>query len=122
MSSESHHHELPEPAPASQEQVREVQKHIRGYFVICGFQILLALTAVGVSFIPFHSTGQQVLATLMVAGFNGLLIAGILMHLKEEKRTIWKFLIFTGVFFFILFFLTYLARTDLISQTFHNHH
>jgi hypothetical protein len=42
--------------------------------------------------------------------------------LKEEKRTIWKFLIFTGVFFFILFFLTYLARTDLISQTVHNHH
>jgi FtsH-binding integral membrane protein len=120
--SESHPPASPEPAPASPEQIRQVEKHLSGYKKICGLQILFALAAVAISFGPFHSTATQVTLTLLVSAGNGLLVAGILMHLKEEKQTIWKFLIFTGIFFFVLFFLTYLARTDLISQTFHNHH
>ena len=121
MSSESHTHS-PEPAPASQEQVREIQKHILGYWKIFGVQVMFAVAMVAVSFWNFGSSAAQIGATLLVAAFNGILVAGILMHLKEEKRTIWKFLIFTGVFFFILFFLTYLARTDPIMHTLHNHH
>lgn len=117
--SESH---TPEPAPASQEQVREIQKHLKRYLKIFAVQIACAIAVVVVSFWNFGSGTAQAGATLLVAAFNGILVAGILMHLKEEKRTIWKFLIFTGVFFFILFFLTYLARTDLIPHTLHNHH
>lgn len=119
MSSESH---TPEPAPVSQEQVREIQKHIVGYFKIFIVQVVFALAMVAISFVNYASNAAQVAATLLVAAANGILVAGILMHLKEEKRTIWKFLIFTGVFFFVLFFLTYLARTDTIVQTLHNHH
>jgi FtsH-binding integral membrane protein len=119
MSSQSH---TPEPAPASPEEIREIQKHIVGYWKIFAVQVAFAIAMVGISFINFSSSAAQVAATLFVAALNGILVAGILMHLKEEKRTIWKFLIFTGVFFFILFFLTYLARTDLITHTLHNHH
>ena len=119
MSSESH---TPEPAGVSQEQVRDIQKHIKGYLKIFVAQVAFAVAMVMVSFWNFGSTAAQVGATLFVAAVNGILVACILMHLKEEKRTIWKFLIFTGVFFFILFFLTYLARTDTIIQTLHNHH
>jgi uncharacterized membrane protein YozB (DUF420 family) len=119
--SESHHPELPEPAPVSPEQIREVQRHVKNYVIIGSAQAALAVVAVIASFV-LAQTSFQVLGTLLISLVNGLVIAGILMHLKEEKRTIWKFLIFTGVFFFILFFLTYLARTDLISQTVHNHH
>ena len=119
MSSESH---TPEPAPASQEQIRDIQKHIRRYVAIFGLQVGCALVMVWISFWNLGSSAAQVAATLFVAAINGILVAGILMHLKEEKRTIWKFLIFTGVFFFILFFLTYLGRTDTIVQTLHNHH
>ena len=36
MSSESH---TPEPAPASQEQIREIQKHITGYWKIFAVQV-----------------------------------------------------------------------------------
>ncbi len=118
--SDSHHTELPEPAPASQEQIRQIVQHAKKYVFIGVVQAGLAVVAVAISFLV--STSMQALATLVVSLINGVVIAGILMHLKEEKRTIWKFLIFTGVFFFILFFLTYLARTDLISQTAHNHH
>lgn len=117
--SESH---TSEPAPVSQEQVRDIQKHIKGYIKIFVAQVAFALAMVIVSFMNFGSSAAQVGATLLVATANGILVAGILMHLKEEKRTIWKFLILTGVLFFCLFFLTYVARTDLISHTLHNHH
>jgi len=116
------HTESSGPAPVSAEQVRDIQKHIWGYVKICAVQVGFALLMVWVSFWNFSSAAAQVGTTLLVAVLNGILVAGILMHLKEEKKTIWKFLIFTGVFFFILFFLTYLARTDAIVQTLHSHH
>lgn len=119
--SESNHKELPEPAPASQEEIRQVEKHVKRYLTIGAWQGVLAVSAVITAFV-LAGTSFQVLGTLLVTLLNGALIAGIQMHLKEEKQTIWKFLIFTGVFFFILFFLTYLARTDTIAQTLHNRH
>ena len=120
--SESHAPETASPATVSPEHAREINKHIKGYLKIGVVQVLFSLATVAVSFGNFRSTAMQVGLTLLAAAANGTLVAGILMHLKEEKRTIWKFLIFTGVFFFILFFLTYLARTDPIMETHHNHH
>ncbi|MEP6672610.1 MAG: hypothetical protein ABJF10_25830 [Chthoniobacter sp.] len=119
--------ESPTPQPAGtatvpQEQVREIEKHMKGYFKIFLVQIVFAVAMVAVSFWNFGSAAMQVFATLLVAAFNGILVAGILMHLKEEKKMVWKVLIFTGIFFFVLFFLTYLARIDPIMQTLHNHH
>ena len=118
--SESKHSESSEPAPVSEQQVREVEKHMKKYVLIGGVQAIMVLIAVTVA--VNVSASLQVLATLLVTCVNGLVIALILMHLKEEKQTIWKFLIFTAIFFFILFFLTYLARTDAIVQTLHSHH
>jgi cytochrome c oxidase subunit IV len=37
------------------------------------------------------------------------LVAAIFMHLAAEKRLIYRVLIFTGLFVFALFWLTYLA-------------
>ncbi len=119
--SESNHNQLPEPAPVSQEEIRQVEMHVKKYRTIGLWQAVLAIAAVITAFV-LSNTSFQALGTLLVTLFNGILIAGIQMHLKEEKQTIWKFLIFTGVFFFILFFLTYLARTDTIAQTLHNRH
>ena len=113
------------PATASSEvtpeQIKEIQDHLRGYKIVCGFQILFVLITVAISFL-IKTTAAQVAVTLLLATVNGTLVAGILMHLKQEKRMIWKFLIFTGVFFFVLFFLTYLARTDGIFGSTHTHH
>ena len=41
--SESH---TPEPAPASQEQIREIQKHILGYWKIFAVQVAFAIAMV----------------------------------------------------------------------------
>ena len=120
--SESHEPEMPSPASVSPEQVQEITKHIKKYVTIGICQVFFSFVTVGISFWNFGSTATQVLLTLLTAALNGGVVAAIMMHLKEEKQTIWKFLIFTGVFFFILFFLTYLARTDDIVQTLHNHH
>ena len=95
---------------------------MKGYAKICGLQIAFVFATVAISFANFRSAAMQVFIILLCATANGVLVAGILMHLKEEKRTIWKFLIFTGIFFFVLFFLTYLARTDGILQSTHSHH
>ncbi len=120
--SESHAPDAASSAAVSPEQTREINKHIKSYLKIGVVQVLFSLATVAISFGNFRSTAMQVSLTLLAAAANGTLVAGILMHLKEEKRTIWKFLIFTGIFFFILFFLTYLARTDTIMPTLHNHH
>ena len=120
--SESHTPPSASSATVPQEQVRDIEKHIKGYLKIFVAQVAFIIVMVGVSFYNFSSAAAQVAATLLVAILNGVLVAGILMHLKREKKTIWKFLIFTGIFFFVLFFLTYLARTDPIMQTLHSHH
>jgi hypothetical protein len=119
--SESHEPVAAVSHDVSPEQVQQIKKHLDGYKKITITQVVFILVTVGAS-IVIRSTFAQVLVTLILAAANGTLVAGILMHLKEEKRTIWKFLIFTGVFFFILFFLTFLARTDPIMGTGHTHH
>jgi len=119
--SESHEPAAASPVTVSPEQIREITKHLDGYKKICGLQIVFVLVTVAVSFV-IRSTPLQIAVVLLCAAANGTLVAGILMHLKEEKRTIWKFLIFTGIFFFVLFFLTYLARTDGIMGSSHTHH
>ncbi len=119
--SESHEPAAATSATVSPEQIQEIKSHLEGYKKICGLQIVFVLITVGVSFL-IRSTTWQVFVTLLLAAVNGTLVAGILMHLKEEKRTIWKVLIFTAIFFFVLFFLTYLARTDGITGSSHTHH
>ena len=120
--SESHPPESANSSTVSPEQAREISKHITSYLKVSCLQITFALAMVGISFINFPSNAMQIFVTLLVTTINATLVASILMHLKEEKRMIWKFLIFTGVFFFVLFFLTYLARTDMIFGTSHTHH
>ena len=59
----------------------------------------------------------MIVATIKV-GF----VAAIFMHLKGEKWTIWKFLIFTIFFATGLFFLTLLHYVDPIFGTKYNMH
>lgn len=109
-------------APVSAQNAQEINKHIKGYIKIGVVQVVFSIVTVFISFAKFSSGAAQAIAVLLVAAANGSLVAAILMHLKDEKKTIWKVLIFTAVFFFVLFFLTYLARTDAIMGSSHNHH
>ena len=49
---------------------------------------------------------------MVVATFKAGLVAYIFMHLSAEKKLIYRILIFTAIFVFGLFWLTYLAWYD----------
>ena len=119
----SEHHETPapaEPAPSASD-VQAFNKHLKGYIKIGIIEFIFTVVTVAISF-SFSSTGTKIALTLLSATGNAVLVAAILMHLKDEKKMIWKVLFFTGAFLVVLFFLTWLARTDEIVGVLHNHH
>ena len=59
---------------------------------------------------------------MIVAAFKVSLVGAIFMHLKGEKWTIWKFLLFTAFFVTGLFMLTLLHYADPIFGTTHSTH
>jgi caa(3)-type oxidase subunit IV len=88
------------------------------------FYGLLALTVltVGVSYVHFGSNFWNFVVGMLIATLKAGLVAAIFMHLLGEKLTIWRFLIFTGVFVTGLFLLTLLAHKDPIPGTAHSSH
>ena len=122
MSDHSHSAAAPADSTLRSSDVADIKKHIKGYLKIGLIQVIFALATVWISFLPFQTTSTRILATLFLASLNGVFVAAYPMHLKDEKKMIWKFLYFTGVFMAVLFFLTLLARTDEIVGAFHNHH
>lgn len=106
----------------SAEQAKEIDRQVGVYVKVAIVQVVFSLVTVAASYLPISSTSLRVALTLLVASANAYLVLGIMMHLKEEKRSIWNFLIVTAVLFFFLFFLTGLAHGDPIVGTSHTHH
>jgi caa(3)-type oxidase subunit IV len=112
---------VPQDKAPSAGDVEAFNKHFRAYLKIGVIEFIFTVVTVAVSFL-FKNMATKVTLTLLSALGNAVFVAAILMHLKEEKKMIWKVLYFTGAFLVILFFLTWLARTDEITATLHNHH
>jgi cytochrome c oxidase subunit 4 len=89
-----------------------IAKHIRGYMMVGG--TLLAFTAITVflSYVNFGTMKANVAVAMLVATFKAALVAMIFMHLSNEKKLIYRILVFTAFFVLGLFFLTYLAWYD----------
>ena len=60
----------------------------------------------------FGSQKANVAVAMLLAAFKAGLVAYIFMHLSAEKKLIYRVLVFTGIFVFALFWLTYLAWYD----------
>lgn len=75
---------------------------------------LLVFTVITVflSYVNFGTDKANIAVAMLVATFKAGLVAGIFMHLSAEKRLIYRILIFTGLFVFALFWLTFLAWYD----------
>ncbi len=114
----SHDNTLPSDANAASHVAASVGK----YKVL--FYGLLALTVltVGVSYVHFGSNFWNFVVGMLIATLKAGLVSAIFMHLLGEKLTIWRFLIFTGVFVTGLFLLTLLAHKDPIPGTAHSSH
>jgi cytochrome c oxidase subunit IV len=103
-----------------------VAKHIRGYLFVGALLLVFTLITVGLSYIDFDKMfgghGWNMIIGMLVATFKASLVAAIFMHLKGERATIWRFLIFTVIFAAGLFLLTLLHEADPIMGTQFNRH
>ena len=112
---------LPADAQAAQaahdEHVaHDVSKHIRSYLLVGLTLIAFTAITVGLSYVDFGTQKANVAVAMLVATFKAGLVAAIFMHLSNEKRMIYRILIFTAFFVLGLFFLTYLAWYDPIVR------
>ncbi|MEA3210485.1 MAG: cytochrome c oxidase subunit [Chthoniobacter sp.] len=103
-----------------------VAKHVKGYLVIGGVLIFLTFVTVWLSYVNFDELigghGWNFIIAMIVATFKVSLVGAIFMHLKGEKWTIWRFLLFTAFFVAGLFLLTLLNWGDPIFGTRHSTH
>ena len=114
-----------------------VYSHVRPYLFVGYTLFALTLLTVGLSYIKFenirilkwtfgkigvHGFAINVVIGLCVAAFKVGLVGAWFMHLKSEKATIWRPLLFTFFFCLGLFLLCLLAYFDPIFSTSHTHH
>jgi caa(3)-type oxidase subunit IV len=105
------------PDPAEHEEyAHNVGKHVKGYLIVGA--ILLAGTAltVALSYVDFGNSKANMAVAMLLAAVKVSFVGAIFMHLAAEKKLIYRVLLFTAVFVFALFWLTYLAWYDPISR------
>lgn len=105
-----------------------VAKHVKGYLYVGGFLFVATALTVGLSYVDFDSWsflpghGWNIIVAMILATIKAGTVAAIFMHLKGERITIWRFLIFTAIFAAGLFLLTFLHQSDPIPGTTHSVH
>ena len=92
-----------------EEYAHNVQKHVKGYLMVGATLLAFTGITVALSYVNFGTAKANIAIAMLVAMFKAGLVAAIFMHLAAEKRLIYRVLIFTGLFVFALFWLTFLA-------------
>jgi cytochrome c oxidase subunit 4 len=96
--------------PAEHEEyAHNVRAHVLRYWIVGGILIFFTGVTVWLSYVDFGSRKANVAVALLVATIKVGFVALVFMHLAAEKRLIYRVLIFTGLFVFALFWLTFLA-------------
>lgn len=90
----------------------DVSKHVRGYLMVGGGLLVFTALTVVLSYVDLGSQKANVAVAMLVATFKAGLVAYFFMHLAAEKKLIYRILVFTAIFVFGLFWLTYLAWYD----------
>lgn len=93
----------------------DIAKHVRSYIVV--LVALLALTVLTVTLHYAHlRPALAVTVGLLIACVKGAMVAGVFMHLIDERKAIYMVLIFTVVFFLVLLLLPLAGLTDQVRQ------
>ena len=100
------HHESPE----------EFKKHLNRYYVV--FVALLCLTGitVGVSYLKLNRP-LAITVALIIASIKAGLVAGVFMHLLDEKKVIYAVLLLTALFFAFLLLIPSLTVFEVFKST-----
>ena len=96
--------------------------HLGLYLGVGAFLIVATFVTVGLSYWDLGSRGRNIIVALLLATVKVGFVGAIFMHLKGEKKTIWRPLYFTAFFVLGLFLLTLLHWYDPIFSTVHNQH
>lgn len=111
--------------------------HVKPYLVVGIALFIFTIITVALSYFDFAHVGLfqtifgwigvkghgiNMFIGLVVAAFKVCLVGAWFMHLKDEKSSIWRPLIFTFVFVLGLFLLCLLHYIDPIPTTSHWHH
>ncbi len=105
------------PDPSEHEQyAHDVAHHVKKYMMVGGALLGCTALTVFLSYVNFGTQKANVAVAMLVATFKAALVAAIFMHLSAEKKLIYRILVFTGLFVFALFWLTYLAWYDPIHH------
>lgn len=82
--------------------------------IVCATSLMI-----GASFLPNYGWPAKIAMILAVACVNAFIVAGFLMHLLSEKKTIYAVLGFTVFFFAGLMALTIWAMHDMPAGSSH---
>src|SRR3954468_20451374 len=115
---ESHHDTIAVDPHATPDEhgAHNVAKHVRKYLLIGAVLVTFTAITVWLSYVDFGTMKANVAVAMLVATFKAGLVAAIFMHLSNEKRLIYRILVFTVFFVLGLFFLTYLAWYDPVNR------
>jgi cytochrome c oxidase subunit IV len=96
-------------------QADEVRKSVRSYVTV--FVALLACTLMTVAAARFHLAVPSAIAVaLLIATVKGSMVAGVFMHLSNERRVIYATLVLTFVLLLGLLLLPALTHLDQINR------
>ena len=96
--------------------------HLGLYIGVGVFLLVATALTVGLSYADFGTRKANFIVAMALATVKVGFVGAIFMHLKGEKWTIWKFLLFTFFFCTGLFLLTLLHTSDPIFGTTHSVH
>jgi len=86
--------------------VEEIHRHVRLYIMIGAILLALTLVTVLVSYVHLPLP-YAVTVAIAIAAFKASLVAAVFMHLKWERRDIFRVLILTAAFLIALFALPF---------------
>lgn len=101
---------------AAHDDHHHVAQHVKKYLLVGGVLIGFTALTVFLSYVDFGNPKANMAVGMLVATFKAGLVAGIFMHLSAERKLIYRVLIFTAIFVFALFWLTYLHWYDPITR------
>jgi cytochrome c oxidase subunit IV len=95
----------------SHDDAESIKKQTRAYLMVFGALMILTILTVAVAYLHMP-VGLAVGVALVIALFKGTLVAGVFMHLFDERKMIYWVLALTVLFFLVLLFYPTLSEWD----------
>jgi cytochrome c oxidase subunit 4 len=99
------------------ESPEEFKKHLGKYYVVFVALMCLTLVTVGVSYLKLESRAMAIAIGVFIATIKAGLVAGVFMHLLDEKKVIYAVLLLTVLFFALVMLLPSLTIFEVFKST-----